>query len=358
MLEAIVERLGDRFSLSAPPVLLDYSVRSHLGMYQTLHVHRFPRLSASLGNRVMAEIRHRYGLVADADISGVLDASGFAYSDSFGPKVIRREAYYGDRWFKRGVPKVMLPQAYGPFRDVEVARWTTRVLNQASIVFVRDSTSEQHLRQLSLRVPVEVAPDFTIALTPMPASVPVTAPYVAIVPNTKLVTRKVMDEKVYVDHLVKLGRAAMSHGLAPLVIIHEKSDRLLASQIATLLSAPTFENSSPRVLKGAIGAAELLIASRFHAIVGGLSQMVPTVAIGWSHKYVALLQDFDVADWVFSPDDEPSQTIDQVLNEDGGVSRLRDAKSALVERAEAMWQTTEQIMAIGHNHQRSKESIR
>jgi colanic acid/amylovoran biosynthesis protein len=226
------------------------------------------------------------------------------------------------------------------------------------MVFVRDSTSEKHLRQLTLRVPIEIAPDFTISLTPLAASVPVTDPYVAIVPNTKLITRKVLTEKAYVDHLVGLGRVAVSHGLSPLVIIHEKSDRLLASQIATMLGAPTFEDSSPRVLKGAIGAAKLLIASRFHAIVGGLSQMVPTVAIGWSHKYVALLEDFDVADWVFSPDAEPTQVIGRVLSEDGGASRLRDAKSALVGRAEAMWQTTEQILSTANSPARPNESIR
>src|SRR5690554_6047921 len=84
MLEATVDRLSE-FELSAPPVWSDYGVRSRLGLRQTLHDYRFPRTAQKLGNlapRVMCE---RYGLVRDRDITGVVDASGYAYADAFGP---------------------------------------------------------------------------------------------------------------------------------------------------------------------------------------------------------------------------------------------------------------------------------
>lgn len=346
MLEAIVERLGDRVKLSAPPALLDYEVRARLGMYQTVHVHRFPRTSASLGGFLPPELRRRYGLAADRDITGVLDASGFAYSDSFGGKRSKREALYGRRWQSRGVPKVMLPQAFGPFEDRDVARWATEVLNQANIVFVRDATSRNYLKRLQIRTEVIVAPDFTIGLDPTIVDVPVGGQYVAIVPNTKLVTQRVIGEEAYVEGLTALARAAMSVGLIPLVVVHEASDRRIASTISSNLNARVFEDGRPRALKGAIGGASLLIASRFHAVVGGLSQAVPTIAIGWSHKYSELLRDFDVSDWVGRLDVDPRKVVSEVIGDDQGVARLKDAKLALTEKVNSMWDATEQVLAI------------
>lgn len=350
MLEAIVDRVGARVDLSAPPPLLDYSVRARLGMYQTLHLHRFPRTSAQLGGYIPAELRRRYGLIADDEITGVLDASGFAYSDSFGVKRSKREALYGQRWKRRGVPKVMLPQAFGPFVEEGVARWAAEVLNQADLVFVRDRTSEKHLAQLNIKIPVKVAPDFTIGLAPLEVPVPVEGSYVAIVPNMKLVTQGVLTETDYVTHLVQLGKAAVAHGLSPLVVIHETADRKLGAQIAARLSAQTFDDPRPRALKGAIAGSSLLIASRFHAIVGGLSQSVQTIAIGWSHKYGELLSDFGVPDWSGGLDQDPSEIVTRVLNDDDGVSRLREAKRSLVAQTDEMWKLTEEALSLPAAH--------
>lgn len=346
MLEAIVERLKDKFDLSASPALLDYSVRAQLGMYQTLHINRFPKVSASLGGYLPREIRRRYGLTADQEIQGVVDASGFAYSDVFGHKRSQREAAYGERWHRRGVPKVMLPQAYGPFENAKVALWTTRVLNQAEIVFVRDNASRQYLERLQIDTPITLAPDFTIGLSPLNLTPLMEGDYAALVPNTKLVTKGILPEARYIAHLVALARAAISYGLEPLVVVHESSDRQLSSIIARQLGARTFEDPRPRALKAAIGGASLLIASRFHAIVGGLSQSVPTIAIGWSHKYGELLDDFGVREWIDDLSVDPDKFVARVLNDDSGALRLRDAKEELLVRVEAMWQIVEDALSL------------
>jgi polysaccharide pyruvyl transferase WcaK-like protein len=39
------------------------------------------------------------------------------------------------------------------------------------------------------------------------------------------------------------------------------------------------------------------ISSRFHSLIAGLSQQVPILAIGWSHKYRELLQLFDLEEY-------------------------------------------------------------
>ena len=45
-------------------------------------------------------------------------------------------------------------------------------------------------------------------------------------------------------------------------------------------------------MKKIIGGSLLLVGSRYHSIVAALSQCVPCVGLGWSHKYDTLFQDF------------------------------------------------------------------
>ncbi|HTF10572.1 MAG TPA: hypothetical protein VK659_20615, partial [Asanoa sp.] len=142
MLQAICSRLGDQFELSLPPGFTDYAVRSKLGLRQTLYDGGVPRLSSLLGNAVPARIREEYGLTSDREIGGVLDAAGFHYTDQFDVALPRREALVGRAWARRGMPKILLPQAFGPFENLETRRWSREVLEQASLVFVRDRVSE------------------------------------------------------------------------------------------------------------------------------------------------------------------------------------------------------------------------
>ena len=87
MLHAICQRLGGRFELSLPPAATDYAVRAKLGLRQTLYEPALPRLSSGLGNLVPARIRTEYGLTSGAEVGGVIDASGFLYTDQFDASV-------------------------------------------------------------------------------------------------------------------------------------------------------------------------------------------------------------------------------------------------------------------------------
>ena len=48
---------------------------------------------------------------------------------------------------------------------------------------------------------------------------------------------------------------------------------------------------SSQQLRYLIGRCSLFVASRFHAMVSSLAMAVPTVVIGWSHKYREVLRD-------------------------------------------------------------------
>jgi polysaccharide pyruvyl transferase WcaK-like protein len=55
-------------------------------------------------------------------------------------------------------------------------------------------------------------------------------------------------------------------------------------------------------LRWLIGECDLFVASRFHAMVSSLAMAVPTVVIGWSHKYREVLEMFEVEEWAFGSD--------------------------------------------------------
>ncbi|HEX5744394.1 MAG TPA: polysaccharide pyruvyl transferase family protein [Candidatus Saccharimonadales bacterium] len=52
-------------------------------------------------------------------------------------------------------------------------------------------------------------------------------------------------------------------------------------------------------LRYIIGRCDLFVASRFHAMVSSLAMEVPTLVIGWSHKYKEVLEMFGLEEWAF-----------------------------------------------------------
>lgn len=55
-------------------------------------------------------------------------------------------------------------------------------------------------------------------------------------------------------------------------------------------------------LRYIIGRCDLFIASRFHAMISSLAMAVPTLVIGWSHKYREVLEMFELEEWAFGQD--------------------------------------------------------
>jgi colanic acid/amylovoran biosynthesis protein len=55
-------------------------------------------------------------------------------------------------------------------------------------------------------------------------------------------------------------------------------------------------------LRYLIGRCEVFVASRFHAMVSSLAMGVPTLVIGWSHKYLEVLEMFGAEEWAFGHD--------------------------------------------------------
>ena len=60
---------------------------------------------------------------------------------------------------------------------------------------------------------------------------------------------------------------------------------------------------SSQALRYLIGRCDVFVASRFHAMVSSLAMGVPTLVIGWSHKYREVLDMFGLAEWALRHED-------------------------------------------------------
>ncbi|MBX0301727.1 polysaccharide pyruvyl transferase family protein [Cryobacterium sp. 1639] len=344
MMMAVAARLGEEFQLSVSPNGSRYPVRARLGLKQTLLLNQAPITSAFASDRLPRSIRNAFGLTSDSEISGVLDASGFAYSDSFSTRRSDREARHANRWHRRGTPIVFLPQAFGPFDKKEQRVSSAKLLSHATIVFARDKVSLDHIRSLSSRIPVQLSPDFTVGLKTTDIPSPIDGEFAAIVPNSKMVSHTKLGLDEYLDTLIIAGRTAQSAGIEPVVVIHEFSDMQLGERIAEALSCRLFAHADPLVLKRVLGDATIAVASRFHAIVGALSQGTPVLAYGWSHKYGELLSDFGVPQWQFHGDEDMRRAVESLLVDATGKDTVRASAVEIVAKNSAMWSTVVDIL--------------
>ncbi|MBB3344862.1 polysaccharide pyruvyl transferase family protein [Luteimonas sp. RC10] len=273
-----------------------YGDRHTYGLYQKIWFERrgMQKLGYVMDRLIPQPLKRAYGLVADREIDVVLDASGFAYSDQWGPFYPGFTAKSSEVWKRRGCKFILLPQAFGPFRNPKVAHSMRQVFNNATAIYARDRQSQNHVRSIYAGE-VRVSPDFTNLLDPREGRSDLLVAPVAIIPNARMIDKVKDGASGYLDFL-----ASVSRNLGPdkaFFLIHEGVDDLrVAERVNSGLAQPLkiVSHEDPLVLKWILSKCEMVVGSRFHALISALSQGVPTYACGWSHKYEELFSDYEV----------------------------------------------------------------
>jgi polysaccharide pyruvyl transferase WcaK-like protein len=262
------------------------------------------------------------GVLRGVDL--VVDVSGLRYSDDVGPGGAMRTAPLIGLARRLGIPYVLLPQSFGPFApDGPVAKICRESLAEAALIFPRDAVSRRHLAGLLGRDVESLTQSPDIAFRFRSSGKAEGArllgelglgkggrPVVAVSPNMRVYERVegYGASNPYVQVLTACCRQFTSKGCDVVLVPHEikrsprdADDRMLGELIrlgadagghggegkVAAVTRPTRAED----LKAMIGCCELLVGSRFHAIVAALQQRVPVVAVGWSHKYGELLRD-------------------------------------------------------------------
>jgi len=240
-----------------------------------------------------------YGMMLPKDVDVVLDASGFAFSDQWGPEPAQRLLKKMETSVYRSKPLLLLPQALGPFRKPEVANACRHLFSRADWVVARDKESLGHVRGLGNHRNLRLYPDFTASIQGLdhfPRELP--NPYVAVVPNARILD-KTAQGQAYLEFLVQVSSYLEQQGRHPVFVIHDDfQDREVFHKVEAKSGRSwlSVEHKDPRVLKAILGGATFVVGSRFHALISALSQSVPCLGIGWSHKYEALFQEYGIED--------------------------------------------------------------
>lgn len=249
-------------------------------------------------NLIPKGIRERYSLILESEIDVVLDASGFCFSDQWGVKATEEKLERYIRWKKQDKIIVLLPQAFGPFGDEKIQQSFAEVLAVSDLIFARDRISLEHIYKFeNKKNNIRIAPDFTNLLKG------IDPPYLnnlggrpCIIPNKRMIDKISLNEgSNYLSSLVVMAEYLIEKGLEPFILIHEKDDYTLGKELQDNISGDIaiIEEDNSLFLKSILGKCSFVVSSRFHGLVSALSQGVPCIGTGWSHKYEMLFRDYD-----------------------------------------------------------------
>jgi len=237
----------------------------------------------------------RYGMCSIAETDALVDLSGFAFSDQWGPRPLADFVDLATYYARRDRPVIMLPQAFGPFVREESRKLVRALLRLRPLVFARDSMSIAHLEDAAdPGAMVLHSPDVTLLYgSGDTLRDPATTESVCIVPNQRIPEMTTIGFDDYCHLLIETATAVIEAGLRPLLLIHDTSggDLAIAERVQRHLSESTLKiecADDPVELKGTLGRSRFVVGSRYHALVGALGQCVPAIAVGWSHKYEGL----------------------------------------------------------------------
>lgn len=356
MLYAVMQHLKSHFPEVIVTVDLrcgSFRQRSRVGLYHLawLHSRKFPYMASIidiLTRLIPKKIRDVLKVVCFYEVDMVLDASGFVYSDHQDSIHSLRMKNYSRNIKQAGKRLIMLPQAFGPFEKKQIREAMFTILGNADLVFARDTISLQHLLNLhSNSENIKKSPDFTCLVSgtcPVYFNPEIRRP--CVVPNYRMIDRTTSDvgEK-YISFLMICINHLIQHDLDPFILVHEDNDLVFSKEIQQKLCGKVeiIHESNPISIKGILGVCSVVISSRYHGLISALSQGVPSLATGWSHKYEMLMAEYNCLECLIdmsAPEYEIRCKIDMARTGETRkdlISRIERAALEQKNMAQKMW---------------------
>ncbi len=325
-----------------------YAKRAELGFLQKAWLWRYGFQWGRLAAMVPGRLRKGYGVVLDREIDVIIDAAGFSYGDQWGSRSSLELARSSRRWRKRGTKVILLPQALGPFTSHQIKNAIEIAVDNVDLIFAREPVSYEHLvAVVGERPNVKMAPDFTNLLDGiLPDHFDAQAHRFCIVPNFQMTAKTNREEsEAYLPFMIRCTKYLQDRGMAPFVLIHEGAkDLALGEGIREAVGddLPVVTESDPLKIKGILGSCEGSIGSRFHGLVSALSQGVPALGTGWSHKYQMLFADYGFSEGLLdclADEQEMQRKLDLIIEPES----RQQIQATLLEKSELQKQRSEQM---------------
>lgn len=353
MLESILQHYSrHKYNFAMEPISYNstYQQRAKKGIFQKLSI------EGNLIEGIPNELCNLYGLISDDEIDAVLDASGFCYGDQWGHALSEEMARRIYRWKSKGKKVILLPQAFGPFKSQRIRTAMRSIVTNSDIIFARDKESYSHIKTLNVPCSnVHISPDFTsITKGIAPNSLNDYSSKVCIIPNA-MIYKKLSKELS--DNYLKLLKTIINithlNDKDCFILIHEGKDDLeigmqLQNEYKNKLSI--VKEDDPLFVKGIIGSCYAVVSSRFHGIVSALSQAVPTICTGWSHKYKMLMEDYHCEELLIELDSDihiiENKFLQIIEKNNNADMRIKLAAMSLKQKklVKAMWNKVDSIL--------------
>ncbi len=306
----------------------------------------------------------QYGMIDLEQINGFFDISGFAYSDQWGLHPTRDLAKIVFYYKQRNKPVILFPQAFGPFENPAIRAAFIDAIKYIDLIFARDELSLKYLTELfdsgsiDHSMKLNLAPDLTFFYNTKinkPLNIP--GKYVCIIPNIRVIDKGEVDwQEKYEHYIFSIVSFFISNNIPVYIIIHDSNggDMDIAKKVTGKMTETEniviFNNDNPLYLKYLISRSFIVVGSRYHGLIAALSSGVPSVCIGWSHKYTMLFRDFECEHFVFTAQDTIDIIIEhlkELLSPEINCfyrERINQKMQSLRERNEMMWQLVENVV--------------
>lgn len=264
----------------------------------------------------------------------VVDVAGISFADGRGIPIVVYNSLMTGVPLLLGVPTVKAAQALGPFKSPVNAILSRIVLPRVTTICARGARTREHLDALGVKNVVDVA-DLAFSLeesSDLPQTVMgqlsgADAGFIVVMPSAvvrgivegagddyvSLMAALIRDIRsatgrgvVIAPHSYRVGHGEGRMNDGP--VCREVGQQLADDPNVVVVDA----DLSAGELRKLIGMADVLVTSRFHAMISGLCTATPTVVVGWSHKYREVLDDFDLVD--FGMDSSVLKTSKVVVN--------------------------------------------
>lgn len=335
MLESAVQTLGDRlgdveFSLLSMYPAED-AAQNHYDNLEIIPAK--PRqLGVSinllaLGYRLLPFLRRTIkkrsrAIAALVDSAVLLDQGGITFTDGREKFLLYNVASILPA-FNTRTPVFKCAQAVGPFHH-PVNRWAARTfLPKVRTLVTRGRLTHEFAEGLGLKN-LYAGADYAFSLEMSGTEADEVSAHidlsffdggdvVGVCPSVVLQKKVDASGGDYESQIVDFIEALQSQGRRVMLIPHSvrtgtdkthNNDLPLCRSIHQRLSASkdvlfVDRELSSQQLRYLIGRCGLFVASRFHAMVSSLAMAVPTLVIGWSHKYREVLEMFELEEWAF-----------------------------------------------------------
>jgi len=365
MLHAIIKKIEEFWPEAEICMFTDsnspYIKRAKIGAYQKLIFRKnvidlstvFYFFPTSMRNY----FKNKWGVVTEADIDLILDASGFNYGDQWSPILLKQAAIEASRMNKKGKHYIFLPQALGPFTNASSQQAAKEAFENATLVYAREDKSLSYAKKCTDKAQIAKSCDFTNLIIPE-----VNAVYenfigkIAVIPNCQMVSNKNKNlawKNNYEATIAEVIKAFQQAGQEVFFLNHEgKSDLEICHRINSTLNQKLaiVEPSSPIAVKSIIAHSKVTVCSRYHGCISALSSGVPCIGTSWSHKYEQLFGEYGVEDLLLSSDMDKNKIIhlvNYVLDQELKIkAELKPYLKKYKEDSTSMWNSIKEVIDV------------